>query len=183
MEEMDLKDCLLSGSEISSSSLKTLAMVNCTMFWGLTISAPNLVLLHCVKPIGQAPSFKNLDSLVSGTIILDDYLFSADFEDFSQLDETTDDILTVMMMITVMPTRKGSTRLGMNLFSPRKGTDLAVTMIVKSMTVILTAMTILISTMRLQMNLMSPVMIVLDIVLRKMAAVRSILEILVPMTL
>ncbi|KAK3122941.1 hypothetical protein QOZ80_8AG0620740 [Eleusine coracana subsp. coracana] len=93
LEEMDLKDCLLSGSEISSSSLKTLTMVNCNMFWGLTISAPNLVLLRCIAPIGQAPSFKNLDSIVSGTIILDDYRFSGDFEDFSkdELDETTDD--------------------------------------------------------------------------------------------
>jgi hypothetical protein len=91
-EEMDLKDCLISGNEISSSSLKTLAMVNCNMFWGLSITAPNL-LLRCVKPIGQAPSFKNLGSLVAGTIILDDYCFSDDFEDFSkdELDETTDD--------------------------------------------------------------------------------------------
>jgi len=93
LEEMDLKDCLISGSEISSSSLKTLAMVNCNMFWGLTITAPNLVLLRCLKPIGQAPSFNNLGSLVAGTIILDDYCFSGDFEDFSkdELDETTDD--------------------------------------------------------------------------------------------
>lgn len=93
LEEMDLKDCLLSGSEISSSSLKTLAMVNCNMFWGLTVSAPNLVQLLCITPIGQAPSFKNMDSLVSGTIVLDDYSFSSDFEDFSkdELDETTDD--------------------------------------------------------------------------------------------
>ncbi|XP_066325806.1 putative F-box/FBD/LRR-repeat protein At5g22610 [Miscanthus floridulus] len=93
LEEMDLKDCLISGSEISSSSLKTLAMVKCNMFWGLTITAPNLVLLRCVKPIGQAPSFNNLGSIVAGTIILDDYCFSDDFEDFSKdgLDETTDD--------------------------------------------------------------------------------------------
>ena len=93
LEEMDLKDCLISGSEISSSSLKTLAMVNCNMFWGLSITAPNLLLLRCVKPISQAPSFKNLGSLVAGTIVLDDYCFSDDFEDFSkdELDETTDD--------------------------------------------------------------------------------------------
>ncbi|RLM62256.1 hypothetical protein C2845_PM14G04910 [Panicum miliaceum] len=93
LEEMDLKDCLISGNEISSSSLKTLAMVNCNMFWGLSITAPNLLLLRCVKPIGQAPSFKNLGSLVAGTIILDDYCFSDDFEDFSkdELHETTDD--------------------------------------------------------------------------------------------
>ncbi|TKW08463.1 hypothetical protein SEVIR_6G029400v4 [Setaria viridis] len=93
LEEMDLKDCLISGHEISSSTLKTLSMVKCNMFWGLSITAPNLVLLRCVKPIGQAPSFKNLGSLVAGTIILDDYCFSDDFEDFSkdELDETTDD--------------------------------------------------------------------------------------------
>ncbi|RLN04878.1 uncharacterized protein C2845_PM13G04810 [Panicum miliaceum] len=90
---MDLKDCLISGSEISSSSLKTLAMVNCNMFWGLSITAPNLMVLRCIKPMGQAPSFKNLGSLVAGIIILDDFCFSGDFEDFSkdELDETTDD--------------------------------------------------------------------------------------------
>ncbi|GJN09488.1 hypothetical protein PR202_ga27500 [Eleusine coracana subsp. coracana] len=66
LEEMDLKDCLLSGSEISSSSLKTLTMVNCNMFWGLTISAPNLVLLRCIAPIGQAPSKKDGSHQVFG---------------------------------------------------------------------------------------------------------------------
>ncbi|TVU43231.1 hypothetical protein EJB05_09678 [Eragrostis curvula] len=93
LEEMDLKDCLLSGSEISSSSLKTLILVKCNMFWGLTITAPNLVLLRCLSPIGQAPSFKNLESLVSGTIVLDDYCFASDYEDFSkdEFDGTTDD--------------------------------------------------------------------------------------------
>jgi hypothetical protein len=66
LEEMDLKDCLISGHEISSSSLKTLAMVKCNLhiFWGLTINAPNLVLLRCVKPIGQAPSLKNMGRLL-----------------------------------------------------------------------------------------------------------------------
>ncbi|CAO2168355.1 unnamed protein product [Urochloa humidicola] len=93
LEEMDLKDCLISGSEISSSTLKTLVMVKCNMFWGLSINAPNLVLLRCVKPIGKAPSFQNLGSLVAGTVILDDCCFSDDFEDFSkdEFDETTDD--------------------------------------------------------------------------------------------
>ncbi|KAJ1267709.1 hypothetical protein BS78_07G078300 [Paspalum vaginatum] len=78
LEEMDLKDCLISGPEISSSSLKTLAMVNCSMYWALSITAPNLLVLRCVKPIARAPSFKNLGD---------------DFEDFSkdEFDETTDD--------------------------------------------------------------------------------------------
>ncbi|WVZ94590.1 hypothetical protein U9M48_040465 [Paspalum notatum var. saurae] len=93
LEEMDLKDCLISGPEISCSSMKTLVMVNCTVSWGLSITALNLLLLRCVRPISRAPSFKNLGSLVSGTIVLDDYCFSDDFEDFSkdEFDETTDD--------------------------------------------------------------------------------------------
>ncbi|CAO2206091.1 unnamed protein product [Urochloa humidicola] len=93
LEEMDLKDCLISGQEISSSTLKTLVMVKCNMFWGLSINAPNLVLLRCVKPIGKAPSFNDLGSIVACTVVLDDYCFSDDFEDFSkdEFDETTDD--------------------------------------------------------------------------------------------
>ncbi|KAL6659306.1 hypothetical protein ACP70R_003346 [Stipagrostis hirtigluma subsp. patula] len=93
LEEMDLKDCLVTGREISSASLKTLTMVNCTINVELYIDVPNLLLLHCVKPITRAPSFKNLGSLVAATIVLDDHCFSDDYEDFSEdeLDETTDD--------------------------------------------------------------------------------------------
>ncbi|CAO2209833.1 unnamed protein product [Urochloa humidicola] len=93
LEEMDLKDCLISGNEISSSTLKTLVMVKCNMFWGLSINAPNLVVLCCMQPIGKAPSFKDLGSIVACTIVLDDYCFGDDFEDFSndEHDETTDD--------------------------------------------------------------------------------------------
>jgi hypothetical protein len=102
----DLKGCLLSGSEISSSSLKTLVMVNCNMFWGLTISAPNLVLLRCVKPIGQASSFKNLDSLVSGTIILDDYFLVLILKTSARANSMKPLIMMMIMimMMTVMLT-------------------------------------------------------------------------------
>ncbi|CAO2200902.1 unnamed protein product [Urochloa humidicola] len=93
LEEMDLKDCLVTDNGISSASLKTLTMVKCTFNLDFCVAAPNLVLLRCIKPTGKAPSFQNLGSLVAATIILDDYCFSHDFEDFSkdELDETTDD--------------------------------------------------------------------------------------------
>ncbi|PUZ50485.1 hypothetical protein GQ55_6G062000 [Panicum hallii var. hallii] len=93
LEELDLKDCLMAGHEISSASLKILVMFKCQINVNLSIAAPNLVLLRCVSPITQAPSFENMESLVTGTIILDDYAFTDDFEDFSkdELDETTDE--------------------------------------------------------------------------------------------
>ncbi|KAL6843341.1 hypothetical protein ACP4OV_027054 [Aristida adscensionis] len=93
LEELDLKDCLLTGHEISSASLKILTMFKCQISVNLSIAAPNLVLMRCVSPITQAPSFQNMPSLVTGTIILDDNGFIDDFEDFSkdELDETTDE--------------------------------------------------------------------------------------------
>ncbi|RLN05566.1 hypothetical protein C2845_PM13G04830 [Panicum miliaceum] len=93
LEELDLKDCLMAGHEISSASLKILVMFKCQINVNLSIAAPNLVLLRCVSPITQAPSFENMESLVTGTIILDDYAFTDDFEDSSkdEFDETTDE--------------------------------------------------------------------------------------------
>ena len=69
-------------------------MFKCQINANLSIAAPNLVVLRCISPITQAPSFKSMGSLVTGTIILDDYAFSSDdFEDFSkdEFDETTDE--------------------------------------------------------------------------------------------
>ncbi|TVU43229.1 hypothetical protein EJB05_09676 [Eragrostis curvula] len=93
LEELHLKDCLIAGHEISSASLKILTMFKCQISVNLSVDAPNLVLLRCILPISQAPSFKNTASLVTGTIFLDDRSFDDDFEDFSkdELDETTDD--------------------------------------------------------------------------------------------
>jgi len=94
LEELNLKDCLITGHEISSASLKILTMFKCQINANLSIAAPNLVVLRCISPITQAPSFKSMGSLVTGTIILDDYAFSSDdFEDFSkdEFDETTDE--------------------------------------------------------------------------------------------
>ncbi|XP_066325813.1 probable FBD-associated F-box protein At1g32375 [Miscanthus floridulus] len=93
LEELDLKDCVITGHEISSASLKILTMFKCQNNANLSIAALNLVLLRCISPITQAPSFQNMGSLVAGTIILDGYAFSDDFEDFSkdELAETTDE--------------------------------------------------------------------------------------------
>jgi hypothetical protein len=92
LEELDLKDCLITGHEISSAPLKILTLFKCQINVNLSIAAPNLVLLRCISPITQAPSFKSMGLLVTGTIILDDFAFSDDFEDFSkdEFDESTD---------------------------------------------------------------------------------------------
>ncbi|CAO2206090.1 unnamed protein product [Urochloa humidicola] len=93
LEELNLKDCLITGHEISSAALKILTMFKCKINVNLSLAAPNLVLLRCISPITQAPSFENMGSLVTGTIVLDDYAFGDDFEDFSkdEFDETTDE--------------------------------------------------------------------------------------------
>jgi hypothetical protein len=93
LEELDLKDCVITGHEISSASLKILTMFKCQINANLSIAALNLVLLRCISPITQAPSFQNMGSLVAGTVILDDYAFIDYFEDFSkdELAETTDE--------------------------------------------------------------------------------------------
>ncbi|TKW08464.1 hypothetical protein SEVIR_6G029500v4 [Setaria viridis] len=93
LEELNLKDCLITGHEISSASLKVLTMFKCQINVNLSISAPNLVVLRCISPITQAPSFENMGFLVTGTIILDDYAFGDDFEDISKYerDATTDE--------------------------------------------------------------------------------------------
>ncbi|CAM0907277.1 unnamed protein product [Alopecurus aequalis] len=94
LEELDLKDCLVTGHEIVSASLKTLIMVKCKFTLDFSIAAPNLVLLRLITPYVRVPSFKNFGSLVTGTIILDDYYLGDDYEHISDkddCDETTDD--------------------------------------------------------------------------------------------
>jgi hypothetical protein len=94
LEELDLKDCVFTGHEIVSASLKTLIMVKCTFNLEFSVAAPNLVLLRLVTPCVRVPSFNNFGSLVTGTIVLDDTFLSDDFEDIidkDDCDETTDD--------------------------------------------------------------------------------------------
>ncbi|XP_047057975.1 uncharacterized protein LOC124664515, partial [Lolium rigidum] len=94
LEELDLKDCLITGPEIASASLKTLIMLKCKISCAFSIAAPNLLLLRLVTPYVRVPSFTNFASLVTGTIILDDSYLSDDFEHISDkddCDDTTDD--------------------------------------------------------------------------------------------
>ncbi|KAM0862585.1 hypothetical protein ACQ4PT_045157 [Festuca glaucescens] len=94
LEELDLKDCLVTGTVIASASLKTLIMLKCKICCAFSIAAPNLLLLRLITPYVRVPSFKNLGSLVIGTIILDGSFLGNDFEHISDeddCDETTDD--------------------------------------------------------------------------------------------
>jgi hypothetical protein len=58
LEELRLKDCFMIDHDILSASLKILTMFKCQISVNLSIAAPNLVLLHCIWPITQPPSFK-----------------------------------------------------------------------------------------------------------------------------
>ncbi|KAM3371722.1 hypothetical protein ACQJBY_018888 [Aegilops geniculata] len=94
LEELDLKDCLVTGPGIVAASLKTLIMLKCKFNSGFSIAAPNLVLLRLITPYVQVPSFTNFGSLVTATILLDDHFLSNEFEHISDkddCDETTDD--------------------------------------------------------------------------------------------
>ena len=96
LEELDLEGCLLTGEKLVSASLKTLIMLKCRINLDFSIAAPNLIHLHLVTPHRRVPAFKNLGSLVNGTIILDDFFLSGDFghtsdEDDDDFGETTDD--------------------------------------------------------------------------------------------
>uniref|UniRef100_A0ACD5YCE7 Uncharacterized protein n=1 Tax=Avena sativa TaxID=4498 RepID=A0ACD5YCE7_AVESA len=100
LEELDLKDCLVVGDAIVSASLRTLTMLECKIHRDFSVAAPNLVHLHLITPYRRVPLFKNLGSLVTGTIKVEDYFLSDDVSeddddehitDQEDCDETTDD--------------------------------------------------------------------------------------------
>ncbi|VAH26822.1 unnamed protein product [Triticum turgidum subsp. durum] len=94
LEELDLKDCLVTGAGIVSASLKTLIMLKCKTNCAFSVAAPSLLILRVTMPYVRVPSFKNLGSLVTRIIILDDSFLGDDFEHISDeddCDETTDD--------------------------------------------------------------------------------------------
>ncbi|XBI99248.1 hypothetical protein VPH35_019360 [Triticum aestivum] len=102
LEQLDLKDCLVTGPGIVSVSLRTLIMLKCKFNSGFSvappslfsIAAPNLLLLRLITPYAQVLSFTNFGSLVTSTILLDDHFLSNEFEHISDkddCDETTDD--------------------------------------------------------------------------------------------
>ncbi|XP_047065472.1 uncharacterized protein LOC124673438 [Lolium rigidum] len=91
LEELHLKDCLVTGDEIVSASLRTLVMLKCKIDTDFSVAAPNLVQLRLITPYGRVPLLKHLGSLVTGTIIVDDYFLSDDISEDDAYDDTTDD--------------------------------------------------------------------------------------------
>jgi len=57
---------------IASPSLKNLTMVKCWITVDFSVAAPNLLFLRCITPYYRVPLFKNLGSLVSARITVDD---------------------------------------------------------------------------------------------------------------
>ncbi|XP_048543235.1 F-box/FBD/LRR-repeat protein At5g22660-like isoform X1 [Triticum urartu] len=72
LEELELRKALIYATEIRSTSLKRLTMVNCKIFNDLTVDASNLAALRCIRPCSFVPQIKNSGSLVAATIMLDD---------------------------------------------------------------------------------------------------------------
>ncbi|KAJ1267712.1 hypothetical protein BS78_07G078600 [Paspalum vaginatum] len=63
LQELELKDCQIpDATRIRSTKLKRLTMVLCEILKGLLVYAPNLVSLHCSKPLGHV-WIENLGSL------------------------------------------------------------------------------------------------------------------------
>jgi hypothetical protein len=81
LQVLELKECYLYGPQISSASLITLTMLECRIKTDLSIAAPNLVSLRCVNPYYHAPSFENMGSLATGTIMLNDSFLHDKFEE------------------------------------------------------------------------------------------------------
>ncbi|KAL6608311.1 hypothetical protein ACP70R_041374 [Stipagrostis hirtigluma subsp. patula] len=90
LEVLDLKNCYLDGSEISSASLKSLSVVRCRFATDLTVAAPNLVSLRCVTPHYRVPLFKNLASLATGIVVLCDSFLHVGYEyQYEDMDESS----------------------------------------------------------------------------------------------
>ncbi|GJN36548.1 hypothetical protein PR202_gb25421 [Eleusine coracana subsp. coracana] len=67
-----------------SASLKSLVMVKCSFSQNFTVDCSNLVIVRCVAPERWVPLFKNLGSLVTGTVKLDDPLLRAYFHKYHE---------------------------------------------------------------------------------------------------
>ncbi|KAL6659307.1 hypothetical protein ACP70R_003347 [Stipagrostis hirtigluma subsp. patula] len=72
LEDLDLNNCSIKGREIMCSSLKKLTMVKCWITVDFTVCAPSLLFLRCITPYYRVPLLKNLGSLVSASITVDD---------------------------------------------------------------------------------------------------------------
>ncbi|XP_062193043.1 putative F-box/FBD/LRR-repeat protein At5g62970 isoform X2 [Phragmites australis] len=72
LEELELKDCLVDGREIRSTSLRCLTLNSCKFAIESGVHAPNLVSLRCIKPFQYVPWIRNMEFLVTASIVLDD---------------------------------------------------------------------------------------------------------------
>ncbi|RLN03914.1 putative FBD-associated F-box protein [Panicum miliaceum] len=65
LKELEVKNCLVEGHEITSVSLKRLTMVKCAFTKNLLVDAPNLVSVQCITPEMWVPLFKNFGALIT----------------------------------------------------------------------------------------------------------------------
>ncbi|XP_047048877.1 uncharacterized protein LOC124653858 [Lolium rigidum] len=72
LEELELKNVYIYASHIRSTSLKRLTMVRCVNRCGLSVDAPYLVLLRCIRPHNFVPRIVDSSYLLTATIMLDD---------------------------------------------------------------------------------------------------------------
>lgn len=91
LEELELKDCLVGGRDITSVSLKRLAMLKCAFSKKLLVDTPNLVSVRCIAPEICVPLFKDFGALVTGSVMLDDSLLPCQEFEKHQEDDDYDD--------------------------------------------------------------------------------------------
>ncbi|CAO2189384.1 unnamed protein product [Urochloa humidicola] len=72
LEELELNACSVVAKEIRSTSLKCLTMISCKFAIASEVHVPNLLSLRCTRPFQQVPRFRNMESLVTAIIALDD---------------------------------------------------------------------------------------------------------------
>uniref|UniRef100_A0A453QM82 F-box domain-containing protein n=1 Tax=Aegilops tauschii subsp. strangulata TaxID=200361 RepID=A0A453QM82_AEGTS len=75
----DLSD--LDNVPLVSCHLKHLHLSECRFIRDLTVAAPNLISLRCVNPYHRAPSFEDMASLATATIVLNDSFLHDEFEE------------------------------------------------------------------------------------------------------
>jgi hypothetical protein len=91
LEELEFKSCLVDTSHIIFASLKSLIMVMCDFIWNVTVDCLNLMVVQCVAPQVWVPLFKNLGSLVTASVMLDEDSYSDSVDTFDDSDESSDD--------------------------------------------------------------------------------------------
>ena len=69
-----MTECYINSDWISSRSLKSLSIVECYLSHEtrIHISAPGLISLQIISPVGAFPLFEDMPGLVTATIMIDD---------------------------------------------------------------------------------------------------------------